>query len=159
MRRNELPENSHRQRLATPGTAKTLRRIFLSLSGAQNRDASSRILDAGKMHRAVHCWMVILAGRRVCAFTRSRPSFLSHRRSCGAARCSAGGRRCRPLVARIATAAGDGVSVYRLIPVMLRLERSIDGNIKILRLLWRKSGEFDANFFQMKTCDFFVEFL
>ena len=42
---------------------------------------------------------------------------------------------------------------------MLRLERAVDGNTKILRLLLRKFGEFDADFFQVQPCDFFVEFL
>src|SRR6184192_165205 len=36
LRRAQLPENSHRQRLATPGIAKTLCRLFLSISCGQD---------------------------------------------------------------------------------------------------------------------------
>jgi len=49
MRRTELPGQTYWQRLATPGTAKTLRWIFLRLSGAKNRDASFRTLDGAKV--------------------------------------------------------------------------------------------------------------
>src|SRR6266487_5193615 len=59
MRRPELPGQTYWQRLATPGTAKALRWLFLGLSGAKNRDASSRTLDAGKVDRPVHCSMLI----------------------------------------------------------------------------------------------------
>jgi hypothetical protein len=59
MRRTELPGQTYWQRLATRGTAKALRWLFLSLSGAKNRDAISRTLDAGKVDRAVHCSMLI----------------------------------------------------------------------------------------------------
>src|ERR1044071_4297164 len=37
MRRAQLPENSYRQRLAASGIAKTLCRVFLNLSYAENR--------------------------------------------------------------------------------------------------------------------------
>src|SRR5437667_8843453 len=42
MRFSKLPENSHRQRLATPGIAKALRRLFLSVSRAKDRGRARR---------------------------------------------------------------------------------------------------------------------
>src|SRR6266513_1043421 len=46
LRRVELPANSNRQRLATPGLAKALCRIFFRLSCVQDRFARSAAVDA-----------------------------------------------------------------------------------------------------------------
>src|SRR6516225_7983536 len=48
MRRAQLSKNSHRQRLATPGIAKTLFRVFLSLSCPENRRALSFRVESRK---------------------------------------------------------------------------------------------------------------
>src|SRR5262249_3356331 len=77
LRRGELPKNSHRQRLATPGLAKALRRLFFSLSCAKNRAAgsaammpSARSSDSVDMNKLLlNCVMgaAALAGMAGCA--------------------------------------------------------------------------------------------
>src|SRR4029077_7682485 len=42
MRRAQLPENSHRQRLAAPGITTALRRLFFSVSRAEDRGRARR---------------------------------------------------------------------------------------------------------------------
>jgi hypothetical protein len=47
----------------------------------------------------------------------------------------------------------------RLVPIMLGFERALDRDAEVFGLLLRKLREFDPDFLQVQSRDFFVEFL
>src|SRR5438105_11861450 len=67
MRRAQLPENCDWERLAAPGIAKTLCRIFLGLSGAKNRGAQYEALRMKKFLLDVVVVVTVLTGMAGCA--------------------------------------------------------------------------------------------
>ena len=70
MRRAQLPENCDRERLAAPGIAKTLCRIFLGLSGAKNRGALYEALRMKKFLLGGLAAAAVLSGMAGCAQIR-----------------------------------------------------------------------------------------
>src|SRR5205809_6965337 len=67
MRRAQLPENCDWERLAAPGIAKTLCRIFLGLPGAKNRSAQYEALRMKKFLLGGLVAAAVLSGMAGCA--------------------------------------------------------------------------------------------
>src|SRR5437764_5192944 len=67
MRRAQLPENCDWERVAAPGIAKTLCKIFLGLPGAKNRSAQYEALRMKKFLFGGLVGAAVLSGMAGCA--------------------------------------------------------------------------------------------
>src|SRR5713101_4551145 len=114
MRFSQMPENSHRQRLATTGVAKALYRLFFSISHAEDRGGRKRCRADELIHRS---------GQRRLTTTTERRQRVKH-----------------PVNADHKSLLGSRLCSAISVTIMLRFKRAVDGDAEIVGLFFCQLG-------------------